>query len=871
MFVLSEDHTRPWFHQSRSEIKNAFSAYYPDGELSFQFVNVHVDSLTNGQFKSLREYLNSLHTVDKFDLILYDSEIGYRALNGILEFAQSTPNLFINYSSNQDLVDLPKHHYSVDVQTNYLELMRQAIELTQTEQVLIVGKRSSGLGRLTDFDELLRDADAIGLQSSEFFEFSTLSELEAKLSELQSKSEAKQNISVLITPFFINQNGEYIEPALVAEYIGRFLDVPVFVHWETMLNEHIIGGHVLSPKLVARETVSAMANLINDQLPVVESRNMFRNIYNLALAEQHKIDLHALPANAKLYNQSVNETRVSIATLTLFALALFLVFVFVFALFFIKRLFLSQQQKLRRLESRVEQLLEQNKVVTSVSQMGVWEYDVASDALTWDALMFKLHDLSDSDFNHTLQEWFDAVADEDANDLRTNILYCLNKGHSIQQEYRILGKNGVRFLSLACEPTVNLSDKVVKLVGCVRDISMQVNQESQMHEDRNKVDLAIKSNTQFVSSISQELRTPINTIFNAANLVSKEQLDSEQLSYLGLINGAAYSLMQTVKDIFDLTKLNTGKLNIEKYGFDLQNMIQQTLANHQMSVRNKHLRLTLDMSNSLPKYVVSDALRIRQILFNLLSNAIKYTDIGTINVSVAFKRDDSNSKTGKLVFVVSDTGVGMSEEQCQNVFSRFEKVSLTQSASRESGPGLGLNISRKIAHKLGGDLKVESAKGRGSVFTLVVPTYVTQEYALQQNLYENPYVPNLAGKRVLIVDDIEINRLIMEQILSETRVESVYASNGKLALEVFQSQQIDFILMDILMPVMDGLEAIQAIRRGESLVNKCDIPIICFTAQGLEGDKELCLTAGGNAFLTKPVNRSDLFNSIKEVVLSVRS
>lgn len=385
---------------------------------------------------------------------------------------------------------------------------------------------------------------------------------------------------------------------------------------------------------------------------------------------------------------------------------------------------------------------------------------------------------------------------------------------------------------------------------------------------RNHAENANRAKSEFLANMSHEIRTPMNTIMGMSKIASQSKDMPKMQECIGEIENASSHLLGIINDILDMSKIEAGKFEISNDAFDFRACIDHTVnvLSYRMEQQQQHFTLSID--DNIPAYVVSDEQRIAQVIANLLSNAVKFTPEGgtiTLTASKTEAYDD-----GDLIQIkVIDTGIGISEEQKKRLFQSFSQAD--NSISRTyGGTGLGLAISKRIVTMLGGEIDVESEPGKGSCFTFTIR--VGHSGIVPEAVYANEKTPvpevselSLTGKRILMVEDIEMNRLILTALLEETGVAIEYAENGQQAVDLFKSSfdQFDLIFMDIQMPVMDGYQATRQIR-SLPMPQAQEIPIIAMTANVFREDIERSFAAGMNDHLGKPIDIDEVYKIVKK-------
>ena len=373
--------------------------------------------------------------------------------------------------------------------------------------------------------------------------------------------------------------------------------------------------------------------------------------------------------------------------------------------------------------------------------------------------------------------------------------------------------------------------------------------------------------TYFMSNMSHELRTPLNAIMGVADVMLKEVKDDKIKNNFEVIKNASVNLLSSVSDILDYARIEKGELSLTDEVFEPLQVLLQSKNSAAMQTLHKGLEFTYIPAVDLPKNLRGDAARLGQIVNNLLSNAIKFTNAGAIRFEV-FQKDTGNDRID-LMLKVTDTGVGIPKDKLDTVFNSFTQESI-DNKRKFGGLGLGLSIVKKLVDLHGGTVMIESEVDKGTCCTVVLP----YEVAFVESKTVTAKYPkdsfDLMGARILVVEDNDVNRFIMKTILSRwgnTEVE--FAADGSLALEELAARQYDIVLMDLQMPVMDGYEASERIRKGEVGVENSKIPIIAVTADTTEEARQKVKSLGVNDFMTKPVDQHLLYEKIKLLLEAV--
>ena len=370
----------------------------------------------------------------------------------------------------------------------------------------------------------------------------------------------------------------------------------------------------------------------------------------------------------------------------------------------------------------------------------------------------------------------------------------------------------------------------------------------------------------FLANMSHEIRTPLNGVLGMTEILSQETLSPHQADCVRTIRESGKTLMVILNDVLDLSKIEAGKLELSPADSDLHRVLQITYKLFRLHAKERNIELTLEIDEGAPLHLCFDTVRVRQCLSNLVSNAIKFTEAGGVVISAAAVTGIDGLST--VTVKVTDTGIGMSEEVIGRLFSDFAQADA--SISRKfGGTGLGLAISRKLAQLMGGDVTVKSREGVGTVFSFTFQAGPAQSQtpsaATQPSLVERGE-PLLDGLRVLLVDDNAVNRKVARMLLKPTSMTFTDAEHGAQALKLLAEQHFDLMLLDVHMPVMDGVETIKCIR--SSLEPWHDLPVIALTADAMSGDRERLLGLGMSGYATKPVDQRALIAEIMRVLNS---
>lgn len=369
---------------------------------------------------------------------------------------------------------------------------------------------------------------------------------------------------------------------------------------------------------------------------------------------------------------------------------------------------------------------------------------------------------------------------------------------------------------------------------------------------------AVKAKQQFLSNMSHEIRTPMNAIIGFTKVVLKTDLTTKQKEYLDAIKMSGDALIVLINDILDLAKVDAGKMTFEKTPFKMKSSIAAMLHLFETKIQEKNLRLIQEYDNKIPKILIGDPVRLHQIILNLVSNAVKFTTKGKITVSVDLLHEDTDNVI--IQFSITDTGIGIPEEKIGKIFENFQQAS-SGTSRLYGGTGLGLAIVKQLIEPQGGTIRVKSNLNEGSTFSFTLGFQKTNTDAeLENEIMElDSEIKNI---KVLVVEDIALNQLLMKTLLDDFGFDRDIAENGKIAIEKLKNKDYDIILMDLQMPEMNGFEATEYIRN----TMNSNIPIIALTADVTTVDLAKCKAVGMNDYLAKPIDERVLYSKIVSIL-----
>lgn len=548
------------------------------------------------------------------------------------------------------------------------------------------------------------------------------------------------------------------------------------------------------------------------------------------------------------------------------------IFLFAFALpgFYTRRLRARARELHQRIEERARDLQQQKAFLRQVIDLipnAVFIKDLEGRfTLVNKTLAQRFRTTTDAMIGKTAGDF--APNPADVQRFKEHDLELIKTGMEmfIPEERITTGSGETRWIQTFRKPLFDENGLVTQLLGVTVDITQRKRIEEELRLAKEDAEAASRAKSDFLANMSHEIRTPMNGIIGMVELAMTAG-GEEQREYLSLVRSSAEALLKILNDILDYSKIEAGKLTLDPVQFGLRELVNSTVKTMAIPALKKNLRVTSTVMPDVPAELVGDSLRLRQVLLNLIGNAIKFTERGEVEVKIEREYEDAGETV--LRFSVRDTGIGIPPEKQKKLFHAFEQAD-SSTTRQYGGTGLGLAISRRIVELMGGSISLQSEPGQGSTFYFTIKF---RPAAMDGNLPSDHSVTIVHSPlkaipaetdrllRILVADDSPINQRLATVMLNKMGHYVSIASSGLEAVAKWHSRPFDLILMDVQMPEMDGLEATRRIRADEAS-HATHIPIIAMTAHAMSGDRERCLEAGMDDYITKPVTFKTLADAI---------
>ncbi|QBG37481.1 response regulator [Litorilituus sediminis] len=518
-------------------------------------------------------------------------------------------------------------------------------------------------------------------------------------------------------------------------------------------------------------------------------------------------------------------------------------------------------------EQNQKALLEVNErisLATDAANIGIWQYDLKQDKLTWDKWMFKIYEANKQSFAGNITDWQNAVHPDDLATATQAIEQAIQEKGFFNHEFRIVTPSGqTKFIKANARVKLNSQGHVVQVIGVNFNITKLKEVEQKHIAAKELAEETARVKAEFLASMSHEIRTPMNGVLGMLGLLMRNELSDEQMHRVKLANSSAQALLNLVNDILDFSKVEAGKLELEFIDFDLRKLLGDFAESMALKSQEKNIEIILDNSQIKHSHVKGDPGRIRQILTNLTGNAIKFTERGEIVITAKLIEKQGYGAKGNLAFhcAISDTGIGIPEDKIATLFDSFTQVDAS-TTRKYGGTGLGLAISKQLCQLMHGDIQVTSVLNQGSTFSFTI--------ALQTSEQAKKVIPNINIENIamLVVDDNATNRLVLKQQLEHWGASVTEADSGVTALNILKhsasannqnAQPFKVAFLDMNMPGMDGAELAKRIKAEPELA---ELKLVMMTSMASRGDASYFSSLGFSAYFPKPTTTEDIFKAI---------
>ncbi|WP_299131180.1 ATP-binding protein [uncultured Amaricoccus sp.] len=517
---------------------------------------------------------------------------------------------------------------------------------------------------------------------------------------------------------------------------------------------------------------------------------------------------------------------------------------------------------LRDRETQLDRLSRRLGLALDASKVGVWDYHIDKGTLVWDDRMDELYALPADGRTRTYHDWSGALHPDDLARAEAEFDEAINVTGRYNSDYRLLLPDRTVRHIRAIGAVYREADGTSKIVGVNWDVTADVRRSSELEAKRREAEAASVAKSQFLATMSHEIRTPMNGVIGMLDLLLRTDLDPTQLDRARVASTSARQLLSLLNDVLDFSKLEANRVTLDRTDTDVAALARDVVALMSATAEERQIRLNVRVAPRVPRYLVCDPMRLRQVLINLVGNAVKFTEVGSVEVEL----DHVAGETPSLEVAVRDSGVGITEEAKANLFQRFAQVD-SSSTRQRGGTGLGLAISKQLVELMGGEISVQSTPGLGSTFRFGIPAEIGAAPPEASDKPATGLCAETAGarpSRILVAEDNATNQQVLAAYLALEGHVAHIVGGGAEAVAEAQSGVFDLVLMDIQMPGMDGITAARRIRALDGPVSR--IPIIALTANAMAGDKETYFAAGMTDYVAKPVSAAELSAAIARVI-----
>lgn len=514
----------------------------------------------------------------------------------------------------------------------------------------------------------------------------------------------------------------------------------------------------------------------------------------------------------------------------------------------------NSEQQLQVAKDKADLFALRMQLANDSAGIGVWEWDLKAGVLMWDNWMYKLHGITESHFSGAYDAWINIVHPDDIENIKNQLEEAISGNGSYDPEFRVVHPDGnIRTMKASAEILRDSHGEAIKVVGVNYDVTERADALRVLSEAKLAAENAVKAKSDFLANMSHEIRTPMNAILGGLQLLKNTNLSTELSTVLKNASFSAHSLLIIINDILDYSKIESNKLQIESVQFSLTEVLESVKYDLDSLVSGKRIQFLVNKGKSYNEYWIGDLVRVKQIILNLATNAVKFTEKGSVQINVSSQLYQDKQA---IKIEIIDSGIGMSKEAVEHIFERFTQAD-TSTTRKYGGTGLGMSITISLIEVMGGKMDIQSALGRGTTISLILPLEQV-DFAPVNKAKKALSAPNLEGKKILVAEDNNINKVLIEAMLKRTNANVTIVENGLLAVEAVQCNKFDLVLMDIHMPIMDGIEAQQQIQSLDP-----SLTVMALTANVMETDVENYYRKGFTAHIAKPIDINKLYGTLK--------
>ncbi len=850
LLVMNYSGDIPWNRNFLRSFKQHFQASYPDASIFVEYIDEN--RITTPEAKAaMLEMLRIKYQNKRIDYAFFD---GVNLQDYAEDFRRILPNILTTMSAiNDDEYLLREEGYSVlNTRSEYPAFISEVAGITGFNDFIIIAQDNIQ-NPVENMSTLKTKLNRISRYDIAFYHFTTL---EKAIKDLNSIA---ANKNIIFTPVFTYDPEPYRSPAEISKILSENIMQPVFVKWSTLIVGDVVGGYVFSAEHLGK-TIAEYAISTVSEASIPKSANAdLQHIFNHIGMQKFGITVKDLPKGSTIINQNLSffDGRNEAVYLFMFlascgGLYLLMQVGLRWKIARNNRQLVFNQDLQRKVNNRLARAIE-------TTNIGIWEYDFASRTIYWDRKMCQLHNYASDSGNLNFEDWMKLVYWEDRAEFEYAILHALNNESSVNVEYRVatLDDDDQTYITIAARRQFTDTRFAEKLVGTGLDTTERYLRAQSLEDARVKAENATRMKTEFLASFSHEIRTPLTAIIGAVDLISHTKLDNDQTKYIKIIGVSSRRLLKLLTSILEMAKMETKTFKIIKAEFDPNKMLNSLIGTCTEKANEKGLSVNVTYHDDIPFTLLGDEERIQEVLSSILTNAWEYTESGEISIDIRF---NVTNNRGILMVLVRDTGPGIPDEILETVFSSLDHIH-NHTADANKGVGLGLTLASNICEQMHATLAIQNRPNGGceACFEIALELASRQIEHTGELLNKQP---NLSNKKILVVDDSEIMRLISGEHLLACGADVAYAKNGREACDQYRQQKFDLILMDVMMPVMSGLQAVEKIREYETHSELDAVPIIGLSANSADEESQYCLAAGMNEYLIKPVEKDTLYKAI---------